>query len=95
MSMRRAAMRAAIVLGAIVCVAGCVTTTEETIDNPPPYASVTGDVSDPSSAPKPPPDPDQEGVLATTTDALGTVVTFPFRLIGSAFKGNEQTPPPY
>ncbi|MDO8431915.1 MAG: hypothetical protein Q7S58_05830 [Candidatus Binatus sp.] len=83
-------MRAAIVLCAIFCASGCVTTTEVTGGNPPPYASSTSDSSEPSSAPKPPPGAESqrgsEGVLSTSADALGSVIRFPFRVIGSAFK---------
>src|SRR5882762_9680839 len=63
------AIRASILCIAIVSAVGCVTT-ETTDQTLPPYASATDDSSDPSSAPKPPPDPNQEGVLSTTADAL-------------------------
>jgi hypothetical protein len=78
----------AIVCIATFCVVGCVTE-EVSSNNPPPYATISENAGDPSSAPKPPPDPDEEGFLAHTADAIGTVVPFPFRLIGSAFKDSN------
>jgi hypothetical protein len=84
----------AIAVCAIVCAQGCVETTI-TGDNPPPWAAISDNARDPSSMPKPPPDPDEPGVIGKTADAIGTVVMFPFHLVGSAFSSsNNPNPPP-
>jgi hypothetical protein len=85
----RLATRAAIIACAILFAAAC--STEVNTQNPPPYASISSDASEPSSAPKPPREadatpPQPQGAVGTTTDALSSVILLPFRLIGSAFK---------
>jgi len=80
---RKSTVAAVIVWGAITLAAGC--TTETTYQTVPPYASISDQDRDPASMPKPAPSGDSGGIMS----AIGTVITYPFHLIGEAFGSNS------
>jgi len=84
MVIRKLIWPAAIVAGAIVFAAGCVT--EETSETMPPYASTSDAGRDPASAPSPAAGAGSSGgVMSSTGHVIGDVITAPFRAIGDAF----------
>jgi hypothetical protein len=84
MGRRKSTLAAAIVGGAIALAAGCMTTQEidETI---PPYAYISDEPRSPASAPTPAPPASSSGDSGGIMSAIGTVIVFPFHLIGEAF----------
>jgi hypothetical protein len=82
---------AAMVGGALAIAPGC-TSHQEIDQTMPPYAYISDESRDPASAPTPAPSPDTSsgsgGILSATGNAIGTVVMFPFHLVGQAFGSN-------
>ncbi len=81
-------LAAAIVGGAIALAAGC-TTTQEIDQTIPPYASISDQARDPAGAPTPAPSASSSGDSGSILSAIGTVIMFPFHLIGEAFGSNS------
>ena len=72
---------------AIALAAGCMSRQE--IDQTlPPYASISDEARDPASAPTPAPSASPSGDFGGVMSAIGTVVMFPFHLIGETFGSN-------
>jgi hypothetical protein len=84
---RKSTLAAAIVVGAIALAAGC--TTQEIDQTLPPYASISDEARDPASAPTPAPSAGSSGDSGGVMSAIGTVIMFPFHLIGEAFGSNS------
>jgi hypothetical protein len=91
MPTRKAIIRAAILANALTLTAGCMTH-EETSLTMPPYASMSDDSREPSSAPSPvvvpeisgpPATPHPKGVVGETAD----VIKYPFRALGDWLGG--------
>ncbi|MGD0119960.1 MAG: hypothetical protein ABSD30_17975 [Candidatus Binatus sp.] len=76
-------------VGALTLAAGCTTTTE-TDQTLPPYASISDAGRDPASMAKPPPD-DSDSVMSS----IGDAIVYPFHLIGEAFESNNKITNPY
>jgi hypothetical protein len=83
---RKSTLTAAIVGGAIALAAGC--TTQEIDQTVPPYASISDEARDPASMPTPKPSASSSGDSGGIMSAIGTVIMFPFHLIGEAFGSN-------
>lgn len=77
----------AIVVGMLVLAAGCMTTTQETDQTLPPYASISDEGRDPASAPTPAPTSsgDSGGVMS----GIGNAIAWPFQVIGQGFGLNS------
>lgn len=72
----------------IALAAGCMTT-EQTDETIPPYASISDEAREPASAPTAAPSGNSSGESGGILSAIGTVVVFPFHLIGEAFGTNS------
>jgi hypothetical protein len=64
-------------------------TTQEIDQTIPPYASISDEARVPVSAPTPAPSASSSGESGGVMSAIGTVIMFPFHLIGEAFGSNS------